>query len=118
MALVAAGMPALLAYNLPPSATLFNQATAFVGWAAFALIAATGSTHTSRAVTRALLGVCIAVCAIFTVTTLELERRESLTLSMLGTLAAVAVMLGAGALALGLGAAKRGTPPGAGSALR
>lgn len=28
------------------------------------------------------------------------------------------VMLGAGALALGLGAAKRGTPPGAGSALR
>ena len=97
MALLAAGMPALLAYNLPPSATLFNQTAAVVGWAAFSLLALTGSARPSAIATRALFAVYIALGATATVTAVELERHESLALSMLGTLVAVAVMLSAGA---------------------
>jgi O-antigen ligase len=97
IALLAAGVPVLLAYNLQPSATLFNQAAAFVGWAAFALIAVMGSARPSDVTTRALLSVCFALVAVAVMAILGLERHESLALSMLGTLAAVAVMLGAGA---------------------
>jgi O-antigen ligase len=34
-ALLAIGLPALIAYNVPPSATFFNQAAAFIGWGVF-----------------------------------------------------------------------------------
>ncbi len=34
--------PALLAFNLPPSATFFNQAAALVGWGGFLLVLAAG----------------------------------------------------------------------------
>ncbi len=99
-ALMAAAMPVLLAYNLPPSATLFNQAAAFVGWAAFALVAGKiGSDRSSRAATRALLAVWVALGMMAAVAALGLARHESLALSMLGTLGACAVMLGAGAAA-------------------
>ena len=37
-ACVAVASPALIAYNVPPSATFFNQAAAFVGWGAFMLV--------------------------------------------------------------------------------
>ena len=87
----------LLAYNLPPSATLFNQAAAFVGWAALALVAVMGTARASMVATRALLAVCIALGSMVAITTLGIARQESLALSMLGTLAAVAVMLWAGA---------------------
>jgi O-antigen ligase len=36
-ALVAVALPTLIAFNVPPSATLFNQAAALIGWGAFAL---------------------------------------------------------------------------------
>ncbi len=97
IALLAIGAPVLLAYNLPPSATLFNQAAAFVGWAALALVAVMGTARASMVATRALLAVCIALGSMVAITTLGIARQESLALSMLGTLAAVAVMLWAGA---------------------
>ena len=31
-AVLAVALPSLIAYNVPPSATFFNQAAAFVGW--------------------------------------------------------------------------------------
>jgi O-antigen ligase len=38
---VAVVIPSLLAFNLPPSATFLNQATALIGWAAVALVLTT-----------------------------------------------------------------------------
>ena len=35
LAFVAVALPTLIAYNLPPSATFFNQAAAYVGWGAW-----------------------------------------------------------------------------------
>src|SRR4051794_34236890 len=36
----AIALPALIAYNLPPSATFFNQVAALLGWGAFLLLLA------------------------------------------------------------------------------
>ena len=36
----AIAVPALVAYNLPPSATFFNQALALLGWGAWLLVVA------------------------------------------------------------------------------
>ncbi len=38
LATVAIAFPALIAFNVPPSATFFNQAAAFVGWGVFLLL--------------------------------------------------------------------------------
>lgn len=99
IALLAAGVPTLLAYNLPPSATLFNQAAAFIGWAAFALVAVVESARPTRAASRALQAVYVALGAMAAAAVFGFARHESLTLSTLGTLGAVAVMLGCGAAA-------------------
>jgi O-antigen ligase len=40
-ACIAVAVPTLIAFNVPPSATFFNQAAAFVGWGAFLLVIAT-----------------------------------------------------------------------------
>jgi hypothetical protein len=40
-ALVAVTLPTLIAFNVPPSATFFNQAAAFVGWGGFLLVLGT-----------------------------------------------------------------------------
>ncbi len=37
-ACIAVALPALIAFNVPPSATIFNQVAAFVGWGAFLLV--------------------------------------------------------------------------------
>ena len=39
-ALLAIALPALIAYNVPPSATFFNQAAAFIGWGVFLAVLA------------------------------------------------------------------------------
>jgi hypothetical protein len=36
--IVAVALPTLIAFNVPPSATFFNQAAAFVGWGGFLLL--------------------------------------------------------------------------------
>ena len=46
LACVAAGLPMLLAFNLPPSATYFNQAACLLGWGAWALRLAGSSART------------------------------------------------------------------------
>src|SRR5262245_40282166 len=40
-AIAAIALPSLVAFNVAPSATLFNQAAALIGWAIFALLLAT-----------------------------------------------------------------------------
>jgi O-antigen ligase len=42
LASFAVAVPMLIAFNVAPSATFFNQAAAFVGWGAFLLVLATG----------------------------------------------------------------------------
>ncbi len=42
LACLAVAFPTLIAYNVSPSATFFNQAAAFVGWGGFLLVLATG----------------------------------------------------------------------------
>ena len=40
LAVNAVALPALLAYNLPPSSTYLNQAAALIGWGAFLTVLA------------------------------------------------------------------------------
>ena len=40
--------PALLAFNLPPSATFFNQAAALIGWGGFLVVVADGASARRR----------------------------------------------------------------------
>lgn len=40
LAIAALSVPTLIAYNLPPSSTLFNQAAALIGWASFVIVLA------------------------------------------------------------------------------
>src|SRR6266568_5086158 len=47
-AALALTMPALLAFNLPPSATFFNQAAALVGWGGFLAVVAAAAQLRSR----------------------------------------------------------------------
>ena len=50
LACVAIGMPTLLAFNLPPSSTFLNQATALIGWGAWLLLVSSfGSSRTRGA---------------------------------------------------------------------
>jgi len=41
-AVLAVPLPSLIAYNVPPSATFFNQAAAFVGWGVFLILLSPG----------------------------------------------------------------------------
>ena len=45
---VALALPVSIAYNLPPSATFFNQATAFIAWGCFTWVLALEIPHGSR----------------------------------------------------------------------
>ena len=47
-ATLAMAVPALVAFNLPPSATFFNQAAALVGWGGFLSVVAAGAHLRSR----------------------------------------------------------------------
>ena len=40
LACLAIALPTLIAFNLPPSATFFNQAAALIGWGAWAILLA------------------------------------------------------------------------------
>lgn len=48
LAVVAIAIPTLIAFNMPPSSTLLNQAASFVGWGSF-LVALTANSRGSRA---------------------------------------------------------------------
>ncbi len=59
LAILAVAFPALIAFNLSPSATFFNQAAAFIGWGGFLLVLGAGLAHRARPRSRgalALLG--------------------------------------------------------------
>jgi O-antigen ligase len=108
LACLAIALPTLIAYNVSPSATFFNQAAAFVGWGGFLL--ALGTELPRRALPRsdgalALLGsIGILVLAALGAS-LWAGAPWPLSLSSIGTLlaAALAVAVGACVARAGLG---------------
>jgi O-antigen ligase len=101
-ALLAICGPALLARNIAPSATFFNQALALVGWGLFlALIATNLTTEPARALRKsapALIALTLLVLA--TAFSFLFERLPAaLALSSLGLLAAAMLALIIGSLA-------------------
>ena len=63
--LSAVALPSLLAFNLPPSATFLNQATALIGWAIAALVIASATKLTVQRPTGALAAALGALGLIF-----------------------------------------------------
>jgi len=47
-ACLAVAFPTLIAFNVAPSATFFNQAAAFVGWGGFLLVLGAGLAQSAR----------------------------------------------------------------------
>jgi O-antigen ligase len=99
---LAAAVPALLAYNVPPSATLLNQAVALLGWGGVAAFVALHSRLEALGSDAGLMSVgaafCILVIAAF-VAPLWTGETHGLALSNAGTMACAAVLLWAGAAA-------------------
>ena len=95
IAIAAAALPSLLAFNISPSPTFWNQALAFVLWAAF--VAATAPTAARGAgLLHAALGI-LATAAAWT--WLHGGLSAGLALSAIGTLAAAALLATGGASA-------------------
>ena len=109
-ACIAVAFPALIAYNVPPSATFFNQAAALVGWGAFLLVLSAGLSSRAWPRSRGLAGLLAALAIVMACAasaSLWAALPRALGLSSIGTLLAAAlVAVVAAALAeAGLGAA-------------
>jgi O-antigen ligase len=115
-ALLAGAVPALLAFNLPPSATFLNQASAVIGWAVFAVLlqaVPAGREARTRPIGRGqgvagiagLLGFLVLVALADVVSTARSALPWSLALSYLGMIFGAAVMASCGARVMRLGRA-------------
>jgi len=108
-ATLALAAPALLAFNLPPSATFFNQAAAMVGWGGFLLLVA-ANTPLRRLREKSGLVVLLTALALLLAASLASPLWAglpwALALSGAGMIgaAALVVLVGASAQAAGLGA--------------
>ena len=102
VALVAVALPALIAFNLPPSATFFNQATALIGWGAFLALLAVVLPNTRRLPSGGLLALhgALAVLLLSALTApLWTGQPWALALSSVGLIAAAALAAQVGASA-------------------
>ncbi len=114
-ACLAVVFPTLLAFNLPPSPTFFNQAAAFVGWGVWGLLLSSTATAAVRPPPigpaepghAALLAALAVMAVAAAVSPLWAALPWTLALSSLGTLAAtmLVVMLGASLTRRGRGVA-------------
>ena len=105
---LALAAPALLAFNLPPSATFLNQAAAFVGWGGFLIVVAAGAPLRSRAVGVGLKALLIAFALLLAAaiaSPLLFGLPWSLSLSGAGMIlaAALAMLVAASAQSAGVG---------------
>ena len=96
----AIGLPVLLAYNLPPSATFFNQALALLAWGAWLVVLAgailgraASMSSGQRALTAALVSLLLAALA----SPLWTEQPWALSLSAAGLMTAAIATALAGA---------------------
>jgi O-antigen ligase len=107
-ACVAIAGPTLIAFNVAPSATFFNQAAAFVGWGGYLILLATCLPSRIRPYSRDALALLTAlglVAASALAASLFASVPWSLSLSSVGTLvaAALAVAMAASAQRAGIG---------------
>lgn len=108
LACAAVALPTLIAFNVPPSATFFNQAAAYVGWGGFLLVL--GTSIPRRAWPRApgsiaLLGAMALLLLLALAASLWRSVPWSISLSIAGTIAGaiVAITIGAAAGRSGVG---------------
>ena len=108
LACAAVALPTLIAFNVPPSATFFNQAAAYVGWGGFLLVL--GTSIPRRAWPRApgsiaLLGAMALLLLLAPTASLWRSVPWSISLSIAGTIAGaiVAITVGAAAERSGVG---------------
>ncbi|MEP7295695.1 MAG: Wzy polymerase domain-containing protein [Burkholderiales bacterium] len=109
-ATLALSAPALLAFNLPPSATFLNQAAALVGWGGFLLVLAAVLPGRCRPLGAGLTAVLAALALLMgasLASPLWAGLPWSLSLSGVGMIGAamLALLVGATAQAQGMGAA-------------
>jgi len=107
-ACVAIAAPTLIAFNVAPSATFFNQAAAFVGWGGYLILLATclpARIHPYSRDALALLTALGLVAASAVAASLFASVPWSLSLSSVGTIvaAALAVAMAASAQRAGIG---------------
>ena len=112
-ALSAATLPTLLAFNLPPSATFFNQVAALVGWGGWTCVLALWMLErrtlrglTARTATAHLWVVLLGLAATVCWSGLHHALPRGLLCSALGMLAAVGVTLALGETVVRAGWAK------------
>jgi len=101
-------IPALLAFNLPPSATFLNQAAALIGWGGFALVLAHQRSRLQWGPgLLAVLGALVLLLLSVVGTSVFAGLPAGLAASAIGTLlaAALVVVVGAAAMQSGSGAA-------------
>ncbi|MEO8124287.1 MAG: Wzy polymerase domain-containing protein [Burkholderiales bacterium] len=101
LAFVAVALPTLIAFNLPPSATFFNQAAAYLGWGTWVFVLASSPGVALHGVWR---GGLIALVAMFGLLALAASAAPfwaalpwTLALSSIGTIAAAVIVAVAGA---------------------
>ena len=101
LALAAVALPTLIAFNLPPSATFFNQAAAFIGWGAWVVLLAGAPGVALVGPWRGGLGALLSAFALLALSAaaapLWAALPWTLALSSLGTIAAAAIVAAAGA---------------------
>ena len=107
-ATLAIAVPTLIAYNVPPSATFFNQAAAFIGWGVFLVLVALGVSERAWPRSRGSLALlaALAILVVAAVTASVFDHAPwPLSLSAAGTIVAamLAVAVGAVASRAGLG---------------
>jgi O-antigen ligase len=99
-ACLAIAFPTLIAFNVAPSATFFNQAAAFVGWGGFLLVLGAGLAQRARPRSRGSLAL-LASLAILVLAAIGASvfagAPWSLSLSSAGTLVAAILVLVVGA---------------------
>lgn len=100
MALAAVALPCLIAFNLPPSATILNQAAAFVGWGAWLVVLGATMPSPRSAMARPLLVLLVALGMLALASIGGSVWRGlpwTLSISVAGTIAAAGITTSVGA---------------------
>jgi len=93
-AIAAVALPTLIAWNVSPSATFFNQAAAFVGWGAFLLILGASLPRSVWPRSRGMLALlaALAVCTVSALAAMAYSVPSTLALSNAGTIVPAALV--------------------------
>ena len=108
-AIAAVALPTMIAWNVSPSATFFNQAAAFVGWGAFLLVLGASLPRSvwPRSHGTLTLLAALAVCAVDALAAMAYSVPSTLALSNAGTIVPAALVAAVAASARRAG---RGRP--------